>query len=158
MEDKRAPERVDDASPDKSETSSQTSQESAVQRLQWRNHPPLMTPNFELANPFEEHVLGDEEVAHVAEEKEKREVSDERSDQQKEGDRDGRGMGESTKEHVEEKAHQGLRWRERIRHFTWTWFTMTMATGGIANVLYTGMYRPPGCSNMLWFASSSGWS
>lgn len=26
--------------------------------------------------------------------------------------------------------------KERIRHFTWTWFTMTMATGGIANVLY----------------------
>lgn len=32
-----------------------------------------------------------------------------------------------------------LEWRERIRHFTWTFFTMTMATGGIANVLYTGM-------------------
>ena len=31
-----------------------------------------------------------------------------------------------------------LEWRERIRHFTWTFFTMTMATGGIANVLYTG--------------------
>lgn len=29
--------------------------------------------------------------------------------------------------------------RERIKHFTWTWFTMTMATGGIANVLYQGM-------------------
>jgi hypothetical protein len=28
--------------------------------------------------------------------------------------------------------------RGRIRHFTWTWFTMTMATGGISNVLYTG--------------------
>jgi hypothetical protein len=26
--------------------------------------------------------------------------------------------------------------KERIRHFTWTWFCMTMATGGIANVLY----------------------
>lgn len=29
--------------------------------------------------------------------------------------------------------------RERIRHFTWTWFTMTMATGGIANVLYVSL-------------------
>lgn len=31
-----------------------------------------------------------------------------------------------------------LEWRERIRHFTWTFFTMTMATGGIANLLYAG--------------------
>ncbi|KAH7346123.1 voltage-dependent anion channel [Pyrenochaeta sp. MPI-SDFR-AT-0127] len=31
--------------------------------------------------------------------------------------------------------------RERIRHFTWTWFCMTMATGGIANVLYTVPFR-----------------
>lgn len=31
-----------------------------------------------------------------------------------------------------------LEWRERIRHYTWTFFTMTMATGGIANVLYAG--------------------
>ncbi|KAL8992727.1 MAG: hypothetical protein Q9188_007512, partial [Gyalolechia gomerana] len=34
-----------------------------------------------------------------------------------------------------------LHWRERLRHYTWTFFTMTMATGGIANVLYTG--KPP---------------
>lgn len=32
-----------------------------------------------------------------------------------------------------------LNWKERIRHYTWTFFAMTMATGGIANVLYAGM-------------------
>ena len=32
-----------------------------------------------------------------------------------------------------------LHWRERIRHYTWTFFTLTMATGGIANVLYEGI-------------------
>lgn len=36
-----------------------------------------------------------------------------------------------------DRKHLGF--RERVRHFTWTWFTMTMATGGIANVLHTGM-------------------
>ena len=36
---------------------------------------------------------------------------------------------------------EALHWRERIRHFTWTFFTMTMATGGIANVLYSGILR-----------------
>ncbi|EDU51466.1 TehA Tellurite resistance protein [Pyrenophora tritici-repentis] len=30
-----------------------------------------------------------------------------------------------------------LSFKERIRHFTWTWFCLTMATGGIANVLYS---------------------
>ncbi|KAJ4354932.1 hypothetical protein N0V95_003398 [Ascochyta clinopodiicola] len=35
-----------------------------------------------------------------------------------------------------QRRHAKLPWRERIRHFTWTWFCLTMATGGIANVLY----------------------
>lgn len=37
-----------------------------------------------------------------------------------------------------ERLFEALFWRERIRHFTWTFFTLTMATGGIANVIYTG--------------------
>jgi hypothetical protein len=41
-------------------------------------------------------------------------------------------------------ATEKLAIRERIRHFTWTWFTMTMATGGIANVLYVS------CSVFNW--------
>lgn len=43
---------------------------------------------------------------------------------------DGHGLGGLKRE---------LRLKERVRHFTWTWFTMSMATGGIANVLYTSM-------------------
>jgi len=32
-----------------------------------------------------------------------------------------------------------LSWKKRIRHVTWAYFTITMATGGLANVLYQGM-------------------
>lgn len=31
-----------------------------------------------------------------------------------------------------------LSWKKRIRHVTWAYFTLTMATGGLANVLYEG--------------------
>ena len=51
------------------------------------------------------------------------------------------GCGPSTNASVAslgERLLDKLQWSERIRHFTWTFFTMTMATGGIANVLYEG--------------------
>ncbi|KAL2434857.1 Malic acid transport protein [Exophiala dermatitidis] len=34
-----------------------------------------------------------------------------------------------------------LSWRQRLKHVTWAWFTLTMATGGIANVLHHVPYR-----------------
>jgi hypothetical protein len=37
---------------------------------------------------------------------------------------------------LEQRLPPKLGFKHRMRHFTWTWFTMTMATGGIANVLY----------------------
>jgi hypothetical protein len=36
-----------------------------------------------------------------------------------------------------------LSWKKRIRHFTWAFFTLTMATGGIANVIYSSKFPSP---------------
>jgi hypothetical protein len=35
-----------------------------------------------------------------------------------------------------------LSWKQRMQHVTWAWFTLTMATGGIANVVHDGMACP----------------
>ena len=41
-------------------------------------------------------------------------------------------------EAISDALDERLEWRQRIRHFTWNFFSLTMATGGIANVLYSG--------------------
>ncbi|KAL3436318.1 voltage-dependent anion channel-domain-containing protein [Aspergillus tetrazonus] len=42
---------------------------------------------------------------------------------------------------ITESSGGKLNWKKRIRHFTWAFFTLTMATGGIANVIYSVPYR-----------------
>lgn len=48
-----------------------------------------------------------------------------------------------------------LEWKERLRHFTWSWFTLTMSTGGIANVLYNGNFRARPLDSRLTMFSSA---
>ncbi|KAJ5480947.1 hypothetical protein N7539_006841 [Penicillium diatomitis] len=53
------------------------------------------------------------------------------------GEQDGRGLSRRTTDASAKK----LSWKKRIRHITWAYFTLTMATGGLANVLSTVPYR-----------------
>lgn len=39
---------------------------------------------------------------------------------------------------LDEEKPKRLSWKQRVKHVTWAWFTLTMATGGIANVLHHG--------------------
>lgn len=149
---------------------SRESQRSAQERLQWRNREPIaspfVNPDSTEQNPFdryyeqafEDRAANDSEKTdmtgdQVLEEKMEPKPTGSGSggsegalgnhddDDDREGDpHAGGGEGETEGEGRFGKPH--LSWRERIRHFTWTWFTMTMATGGIANVLYTGMISP----------------
>ncbi|EXJ92901.1 hypothetical protein A1O3_01455 [Capronia epimyces CBS 606.96] len=56
------------------------------------------------------------------------------------------GQGTSPEKDVEEEKEipKQLSVRQRLKHVTWAWFTLTMATGGIANVLHHVPYRFPG--------------
>ena len=124
---------------------------SAEERLKWRDHPQVTSPSFEQNNPFEDgHVLAHDSIPSTLEDEEEREK--EAGDHEEFGTKN-KSEGHLNKKDVERKdqstddmgimqgveresdPRRDLSWRERIRHFTWTWFCMTMATGGIANVL-----------------------
>jgi hypothetical protein len=53
--------------------------------------------------------------------------------------------GSGGSEQVEEKKPRTVGFRDRVGCYTWTWFTMNMATGGIANVLHSSRipHLPP---------------
>ncbi|PSN67312.1 hypothetical protein BS50DRAFT_493569 [Corynespora cassiicola Philippines] len=136
-------------------TDSTCSDSSHAERLRWRNKPPFITPNPEFAerNPFDEleleksrSVANGESSGYLNEKscgsdgaesglEEREQVRKE----EKGGPEGPGGTQAGMPDEADESMH--LPFRERIRHFTWTWFTMTMATGGIANVLYTVPFR-----------------
>jgi hypothetical protein len=122
------------------------SESSATERLQWRNHPPVATPNPESANcnPFEqprEDELNLEKTDSSRDRAQSTIGDAEKRNTGSQGVEGGNGVYDPSQivDTSAEDELRNMRFRDRIRHFTWTWFTMTMATGGIANVLYTGM-------------------
>jgi len=160
--------------PDTDRRASVDSVSSAADRRRWRNHAHVLTPQPQLfeRDPFddfavnlppsdqqEEKVAGKPEDGSGEDSLAPNEGPPSRTHQSPRGAVPG-GNGnvpsadERLPEHIpplKESAepespprHSKLPWRERIRHFTWTWFCLTMATGGIANVLYAVPFRFPG--------------
>jgi hypothetical protein len=116
------------ADTDKTSTDSDST---AAQRMKWRDHAQVISPTYERENPFENLDLSLEKTV------DERAVNGNEEGSEAENDGDN-----GVEEDEAEAQKENLSFRERIRHFTWTWFTMTMATGGIANVLYSGMCTP----------------
>ncbi|KAJ4349731.1 uncharacterized protein N0V89_008349 [Didymosphaeria variabile] len=138
-----------------SRRSSVESTSSAAERLRWRNHPEVTSPGLDRSNPFEDdHVLSHDFFPSSSDndgfgdgddgkngDPEKRIHRKAGKAQARKTTSDAGDMGVLQGAEKESDERRRLSWRERIRHFTWTWFCMTMATGGIANVLYTVPFR-----------------
>ncbi|KAJ4382274.1 hypothetical protein N0V86_002607 [Didymella sp. IMI 355093] len=143
---------------------------SAADRRRWRNHAHVLTPEPQHIerDPFDDFAVN----LPPSTRKNSNEKSDESSDEAieegidprighqgprtdatlggngnvlgpDEGEAEKEALPESEQPTVPDRRHTRLPWRERIRHFTWTWFCLTMATGGIANVLYAVPFRFP---------------
>jgi hypothetical protein len=143
---------------------------SAEERLQWRSHPNVATPHPDPTgqNPFDDPNLAlssplsreGEKLGNGAHEQTQTEAVEEAPCNNSTADTSSsekteepqplaavtshgstrRSARRTLKGDVPEKRKQ-LSFKERIRHFTWTWFCLTMATGGIANVLYSVPFR-----------------
>lgn len=143
---------------------------SAEERLQWRSHPNVATPLPDPTgrNPFDDPNLAlssplSHEGRKLADDASEQIRKEEVEDEYHGNPRAGSSSSEKTEEpgplvpvtsnrstkrstkgtlkgDVPEKR-KNLTFKERIRHFTWTWFCLTMATGGIANVLYSVPFR-----------------
>lgn len=132
---------------------------SAADRRRWRNHAHVLTPEPQAVDrdPFDD-------LADVLSPAPRRPSLDEKTtDGSKSGDvadpededpgagpvpcgngledADTRRRFDDVPDTASQRRRAKLPWRERIRHFTWTWFCLTMATGGIANVLYAVPFR-----------------
>ena len=143
---------------------------SAADRRRWRNHAHVLTPEpqFVERDPFDDFVVNTRPTAQRKSSDEKSSdasMTDAAEAEQEtetpidhQGPRSGSVLGgngnvpgpdqqepeknqESVLDDPETRRDAKLPWRERIRHFTWTWFCLTMATGGIANVLYAVPFR-----------------
>ncbi|KAJ4994086.1 c4-dicarboxylate transporter malic acid transporter [Stagonosporopsis vannaccii] len=159
--------------PDADRRASVDTVSSAADRRRWRNHAHVLTPEPQLfeRDPFDDFAvnLPPSSQQEVVAEKTKDESGEDSPAPEEQlhrethqgprgaavlgGNGNVPGPDEGLPEHIaslkentepDSPRHSKLPWRERIRHFTWTWFCLTMATGGIANVLYTVPFRFPG--------------
>lgn len=67
-------------------------------------------------------------------------VDGRRSRRGDEADKTGAMAGDDDDDFWQDDKPKHLSWKQRMQHVTWAWFTVTMATGGIASVINNGRF------------------